>query len=209
MVHAWGGEAITRALEAGAASIEHGIFLTADQAALAAERGATLVPTLRIYLLVQQMIAAGSLPAAFAARVAEAVAAHPAAVRRARDAGVAIALGSDYSTPAQHGTNLAELAELRRAGLDADEALTAGTAAGARLLDDGGDPLAGRIVPGAVADAVLLRADPADPATFTDPSSVVAVVQDGRLVSGTAAPQLPAPSSRTAESRHPSDRSIS
>lgn len=189
MVHAWGGDAITHALEAGAASIEHGIFLTLEQAELGAETGAVLVPTLRIYLLVAEMIRAGLLPAAFAARVAEAVAAHPAAVRRARDAGMPIAVGTDYSTPDQHGTNPRELAELRRAGLSADEVLTAATVTGARLLAsveragtaDALD-LAGRIAPGARADALLLRVDPRTPEAFDRPDAVALVIQDGRAV---------------------------
>lgn len=189
MVHAWGGDAITHALEAGAASIEHGIFLTPEQAELGAETGAVLVPTLRIYLLVAEMIRAGLLPAAFAARVAEAVAAHPAAVRRARDAGMPIAVGTDYSTPDQHGTNPRELAELRRAGLSADEVLTAATVTGARLLASveragTGDALdlAGRIAPGARADALLLRVDPRTPEAFDRPDAVALVIQDGRAV---------------------------
>jgi len=212
MVHAWGGPAITDALDAGVASIEHGIFLTPEQAALGTERGTVLVPTLTIYLLVQEMIAAGRLPASFGPRVAEAVRAHPAAVRTARDAGMPIAVGSDYSTPEQHGTNLREVAELRRAGLDADEALTAATVTGARLLAapsrtaNGRDPLdlAGRLVPGARADAVLLRSDPAVAETFRDPDAVVAVVQEGRLVFRHPGSDLP--SHLTALAR-PHDRS--
>lgn len=222
MVHAWGGEAVTHALDAGVASIEHGIFLTPDQARLGAERAAVLVPTLHIYRLVQAMIAAGSLPAAFGARVAEAVEAHPAAVRRARDAGMAIAMGSDFSTPEQHGTNLREIAELRRAGLDADEALVAATRTGARLLAGGSRDagaaealdLAGRISPGAVADAVLLRADPSLADTFWDPDVVVGVIQDGRLLSrhplsDAAAPDdSPAPLLRTTRPHSDPERSI-
>ena len=52
LVHAWGGDAIDFAIEAGVLSIEHAIYLTAEQAARAAERATVLVPTLRIYRLV-------------------------------------------------------------------------------------------------------------------------------------------------------------
>ncbi|QZY53418.1 amidohydrolase family protein [Leucobacter tenebrionis] len=134
MVHAWGGAAIDDAIEAGALSIEHGIFLSDDQARRAAERGMTLVPTLRIYRLVQRMIDAGVLPAALRARVDEAVGAHPRAVLRARDAGLAIALGTDYGTPDQHGTNGLEFDALVEAGLSPEEALVAATRGGAELL---------------------------------------------------------------------------
>lgn len=189
MVHAWGGAAIDRAIEAGAASIEHGMFLTAEQAARAAERGLVLVPTLRIYRQVRAMIEAGELPAAFAARVDEAVAAHPGAVRLARDAGLSIALGSDSGTPAQHRTALREFAALVDAGLSPEEALVAATRTGAELLASTAEPgspaPSGRIAVGEVADAVLLNVDPSDPANrnaIGDPSAVDAVILGGRAI---------------------------
>ena len=44
--HAYGGEGLTAAVEAGVRSIEHGGFLTEEQAVLMARRGCWLVPTL-------------------------------------------------------------------------------------------------------------------------------------------------------------------
>ena len=195
MVHAWGGPAVDHAIEAGALSLEHGIFLTDAQAARAAARGMTLVPTLRIYRLVQRMIDAGALPSAFRARVEEAIAAHPRAVLRARDAGLPIALGTDFGTPEQHGANATEFDALVAAGLAPAEALVAATRSGAELLarvagepGDGAAPgtdggaLAGRIAEGAPADAVLLRRDPREPGALADPRSIVAVLLAGRWV---------------------------
>ena len=194
MVHAWGGSAISDAIEAGAASIEHGIFLTPDQARAAAHAGVTFVPTLVIYRLVRGMIAQGSLPQAFDARVAEAVAAHPDAVRLARDAGVKLALGSDFGTPSQHGTAATEFDALAAAGLSPAEVLIAATRGGAELMARVGsgsgtsDALAegdaaGRIAQGATADAVLLNRSPLEPGALQDPSAVVGIVLDGRYVS--------------------------
>lgn len=188
MVHAWGGAAVDHAIEAGASSIEHGMFLTAAQARRAAERGLVLVPTLRIYRQVRAMIDAGELPEAFAARVDEAVAAHPGAVRLARDAGLGIALGSDSGTPAQHRTALCEFGALLDAGLAPEEALVAATRTGAELLAGAaGETSApsGRIAPGEIADAVLLNIDPSDPANrdaIGDPSAVDAVILGGRTI---------------------------
>ena len=192
MLHAWGGRAIDDAIAAAEAfaqvpvSIEHGIFLTPEQAKRAAAAHVTFVPTLRIYRLVQGMISRGELPAHFGARVAEAVQAHPHAVRIARDADLAIALGTDYGTPAQHGTGSLELEALVAAGLTRTEALTAATRAGAALLA-GVDPdqnraTAGLIAPGAPADAVLLTRDPREPEALTDPGSIAAVILAGRVV---------------------------
>lgn len=183
MVHAWGGQAIDDAIEAGAMSIEHGIFLTDAQASRAAARDMTLVPTLRIYRLVQRMIASGSLPSAFRSRVDEAAAAHPRAVLRARDAGLSIALGTDYGTAEQHGSNRLEFDQLVEAGLTPQESLVAATRAGAELLARvSGDPASepdGRIAEGSVADAVILRDDPRKPGALSDPSAVAAVVLAG------------------------------
>ncbi|MBT0768693.1 amidohydrolase family protein [Kineosporia sp. J2-2] len=176
MVHTWGGESVDWAIEAGAGSLEHAMYLTQDQARRAAEAGLTYVPTLTIYQWLHDRIASGALPGVPLARIADAVTAHPQAVRAARDAGLPIALGSDFGTQQQHGTNLTEIAALIRAGLTGPEALLAATRNGAQLLNDAAG---GVIAPGYRADAILLDADPTDPATFADASPVVAVIQNG------------------------------
>ncbi|QIK63929.1 amidohydrolase family protein [Leucobacter viscericola] len=185
MVHAWGGQAIDDAIEAGAMSIEHGIYLTDAQAKRAANRGMTLVPTLRIYRLVQRMISSGALPSAFRARVDEAVVTHPRAVLRARDAGLPVALGTDYGTAEQHGSNRREFDALVEAGLTPGEALVAATRAGAALLSRVAVDLTvvsdGRIAEGSIADAVILRNDPNIPGVLSAPEAVFAVVRGGHF----------------------------
>lgn len=194
MVHAWGGAAIDRALDAGVASIEHGMYLTPDQARHGAEVGATFVPTLRIYRLVRDMIANGTLPAQFAARVDEAITRHPAAVRAARNAGFSIALGTDFGTVDQHGTNRLEFDALVDAGLAPHEALLAATRGGAALLARAAPEVPeaglsaqphvapGVIADGAVADAVVLRRDPREPGALSDPTAIVGVLLAGRWI---------------------------
>jgi imidazolonepropionase-like amidohydrolase len=112
-------------------------------------------------------------------RIVDVIETHELVVRRARDSGLPLAIGSDFTLPWQHGTNLVEIGALQRAGLANGEALLAATSNGARLLLDGGS---GVIAAGHRADAVLLCRDPSDPATFENPSSVAAVVKDGILV---------------------------
>jgi imidazolonepropionase-like amidohydrolase len=95
MVHAFGGEGIDNAVRAGVRSVEHGIFLTEEQAALMAERGCFLVPTLAILRDVIAWAEAG-LVAPYAIRKALDLKARiGSAVRIAREAGVKIALGTD------------------------------------------------------------------------------------------------------------------
>ncbi|GAA3633667.1 amidohydrolase family protein [Kineosporia mesophila] len=179
MVHTWGGESIDWAIDSGAGSIEHGMYLTAGQARRAAEAGLTFVPTLTIYRHLRDLIESGALTGVPLARITDAIAAHDRAVLHARDAGLPLALGSDFGSPEHHGTNLVEIGALLRAGLSGPQALLAATRNGARLLRD---EAGGVIAPGKRADAVILDADPTDPATYDDPSHVVAVIQEGHLV---------------------------
>ena len=145
----------------------------------AADAGLTLVPTLTIYRHVRDMVLDGRLDGIPWPRIVDVIEAHELVVRRARDSGLPLAVGSDFTVPSQHGTNIVEVGALQRAGLTSGEALLAATSNGARLLRDGGS---GVIAAGHRADAVLLSGDPSDPATFENPSSVAAVVKDGILV---------------------------
>ncbi len=165
MAHAWGGPSLPWLVEAGVASIEHGIHLTAADARLLAANDVALVPTVAVYRWTAD---SHGLPAVIRDRAARAADAHPAAVAAARDAGVRIALGTDAGTPRQHGANLAEIAALVDAGLTAREALHAATVAGRELLGS------------ASTDLVVLDVDP-HRVDELSADRVVAVVVDGRL----------------------------
>jgi imidazolonepropionase-like amidohydrolase len=178
MVHAWGGDALTHSIAAGVASVEHGMFLTERQADAGAARGVVLVPTLAIYSEVAEMARRGELPERVRARASRVVEAHPRAVRRAVEAGMTVAMGSDFGTTDQHGRNLTEIDHLAAAGLGAAGALVAATQAGARLLGSG----TGVLEPGQVFDAVLLTSDPTDTAVLRDPRTVETVFLGGAAV---------------------------
>ena len=178
MVHAWGGDALTHSIAAGAASVEHGMFLTERQADAGAAGGVVLVPTLAIYSEVAEMARRGELPERVRARASRVVEAHPRAVRRAVEAGMTVAMGSDFGTTDQHGRNLTEIDHLAAAGLGAAGALVAATQAGARLLGRG----TGVLEPGQVFDAVLLTSDPTDTAVLRDPRTVETVFLGGAAV---------------------------
>ena len=178
------------------------------------------------------MIDAGRLPVRLRPWVADAVARHPAAVRLARDAGVPIAVGTDSGTTEQHGTGREEMAALLAAGLSPEEMLIAATVTGARLLASARNrfasnsdraeaslssssfpslsllPLAGKIVDGARADAVLLRRDPRTEAALRDPALVAGVLLGGVLVpgAGTAKDRDPEPSADPGARRDPGTR---
>lgn len=179
MVHAWGGPALDQAIDRGARSVEHAVYLTAAQAQRAAEAGTFVVPTVWIYADVLRLATEGVLPRALAPAAQRAVAAHPDALRHCLEAGVPLAMGTDAGLPSQHGHNLHEVAAMIEAGVPTEVALLAATAGGVRLLDGEADaPLS----PGAPADLVVFARDPATPEALRDPGAVVAVVQGGRVV---------------------------
>ena len=179
MVHCYGGEGLRYALEAGVRSIDHGLLLTEEDAQLMAARGCWLVPTVTIQRDLQRWAAEGTLPAAASGPLREAASHWGEAVKIARAYGVKIALGSDYITREQHGTNLREIASVAEAGLTTEEALLAGTRNGAELLSIG--DRYGRIAPGYAFDAILLDDDPGDLA-FARQGKVGGVFKSGRPV---------------------------
>jgi len=156
MAHAQGTQGIARAVEAGARSIEHGIYLDERTAELMRERGAFLVPTLLAPLQVLRMADRGVVLAAGVVDKARAVMErHRAAVALAVRAGVPLAMGTDAGV-GPHGENLDELALLQEAGLSIESALAAATSVAARLLRIDG---IGRIAEGATADLVVFSGD--------------------------------------------------
>ena len=178
MAHALGGSAIATAVRAGVRSIEHGLWLAESDAAAMAAAGTFLVPTLGIYAHLADT--AGSLPRPVAERAAAAGAVVGQAVRIAREAGVRIALGTDFAHRDMHGRNLAEIAQLVRAGLPLAEALLAATANGADLCGVGS--VTGRLQVGYRFDAIVLDTDPSDAEIFAVPESVTGVFAGGRAV---------------------------
>lgn len=152
-VHAMVDEAMRRAVEAGADTIEHGYGGSRETYALMAKKGTALLPTL-------------SAPEAIASYFPEAprgeaaveqvdIAARGFAL--AREEGVIIGCGSDVGVFA-HGTNARELAAIVRLGMSPIDALSAATAVNARILGKSDD--LGQIRPAFVADLVAVRGDP-------------------------------------------------
>jgi imidazolonepropionase-like amidohydrolase len=160
MSHAQGADGIKNAVRAGIRSIEHGIFLDDEGISLMLERGTWLVPTLSAPQAVVDLVeAGGSLPEAVVAKAHAVIEIHRLAVRRAIEAGVKVAMGTD-SGVGPHGSNLREVELMTDVGLSPAQALVATTSEAARLLDVA-DEL-GTIEPGKRADLVVIDGDPLD-----------------------------------------------
>ena len=173
--HAYGGPGLTNAVQAGVRSIEHGGFLTEEQASLMAASGCFLVPTLSAMRDVLRWAEEGSLTPTQCAKILDFGLDIGACVRLAKEYGVKLASGTDYISRTQHGGNLEELLLMREAGLTVEEALLAATAGGAELC--GVADRLGRIAEGYQFDAVVLDDDPADLSGFASGGAVSGVFQ--------------------------------
>ncbi|MDQ0451675.1 imidazolonepropionase-like amidohydrolase [Brevundimonas nasdae] len=157
--HAHGVDGINAFLRAGGDSIEHGTYLDDQSIRLFKQNNAWLVPTLLAGDFVAR-VASGPDNFFTPAQTAKALEAGPKMLdmaRRAHNAGVKIAFGTDSGVSA-HGDNAQEFALLVRAGLTPLEAIQAATVGAAEHLKIADE--AGKIAVGRAADIVAVAGDP-------------------------------------------------
>ena len=152
-VHAMVDEAMRRAVEAGADTIEHGYGGSRATFALMAKKGVGFLPTLTAPEAIAQYARGGREDDSRDERVALA----EQGFRNARAEGVKIGCGSDVGVFA-HGTNHRELSWMVRLGMSPIEAVTAATAVNAQILRE--ENALGQIRPRFHADLVAVRGDP-------------------------------------------------
>jgi imidazolonepropionase-like amidohydrolase len=155
--HAHGTEGIKAAVRAGVASIEHGSMLDDEAVQLMKQHGTYLVPTLLAGFTVESLATAHKLPPAIAAKALAIAPRIHDSFKRAVDAGVKIALGTDAGVM-QHGTNAREFALMVKYGMSPMQAIQAGTLNGATLL--GREAEVGSLERGKLADLVAVKGDP-------------------------------------------------
>lgn len=158
LVHTWGGVTIDWSIQSGVESIEHGIFLTEDQAGRLAHSGVAFVPTTSIYRIAADPNGVLALNPIICERAARAAESHSKAINYAKREGVSIGFGTDYATPALHGYNLQELDTLIDYGLSRREAWQSATKTAADILGSGNE--LGQIAEGFIADAVVFKVNP-------------------------------------------------
>ncbi len=176
--------AIWTAVEAGIDSIEHGAPIDDITLRKMAERGTFLVPTLSVGLGLPELEEESDLP--FSPEVIEWMRRldrqTKETVRRAHDAGVSIALGTDAGCPSvRHGTNASELELLVSCGLSPMEAIVAGTRNAA--INIGRSHELGLIAPGQLADLVVVDGDPlGDIRLLREAARILMVMKKGEVV---------------------------
>jgi len=156
--HAHGKEAIRRAILGGVDSIEHGTFADAEIFKLMKEHGTWLVPTVSAGEFVAEK---AKLPDFFPAAIRpKAAAIGPqiqGTLRRAYEAGVKIAFGTDTGV-SPHGQNAHEFELMVGAGMPAAVAIQAATVRAAELLKREKD--LGSLAAGRYADVIAVDGDP-------------------------------------------------
>ncbi len=158
MAHAQSTAGIKNALKAGIGSIEHGIWLDDEAIEMMKKQGVYLVPTL---VAPRDVIAfaeanPGALPDVMVQKAKAVADDHSASIRKAIQAGVKIAMGTD-SGVGPHGRNARELGLMVEHGMTPMQSIIASTLEAARLLRL--DKETGSLEPGKLADLLVVEGD--------------------------------------------------
>ncbi len=168
VAHAGGTDSIKSAITHGAWTLEHGYVLDDEAVAMMVHAGTYYVPTLGLSHLNRGLAYAESeaerawaeahpAPPDYAARAIVAAEAHASGFKKALDAGVPIANGSDLVLP---DGGLLELAQLVRRGMTEWQAIVAATRTSADVCLVGDER--GTVEPGKAADLLAVGSNPLD-----------------------------------------------
>jgi len=164
-VHAGGVHGVKAAIQAGAHSVEHGYVLDDEAIAMFVEQGTFWIPTLALsHLTVDQAVTEHEkeythrwpIPDALKERANKAAPIHEAGFKKALEAGVKIACGSDTGPPADGA--LLELGLLVRCGMTPMQAIQAATRTAAEVCCVSQD--LGTVERGKLADLVVVDKSP-------------------------------------------------
>lgn len=180
--HCYTGPAVSRAVQLGIRSIEHGNFADDTSLKEILDAGAFLVPTLATYRYLAEEGEAHGLPPASQAKVGNLFDAGLDALDRAWRIGVPVAFGTDLLGP-MHRHQAREF-ELRARVQPLADVIRSATTVAAQLL--GIDDHVGLVRPGFAADLVAYDRDPlSTPAVLADPARHLRMVMvGGRILLG-------------------------
>jgi len=180
MAHAQAVEGIKNAVRAGVHSIEHGIYLDDEAIQLMLEHETFLVPTLLAPAAVVETGAEVGMPDHAIRKAREVIDVHIDSIRRAHEAGIKIAKGTDAGVM-PHGTNLRELGLMVDIGMTPMEAIIATTKTAAECL--GWQDQVGTVEVGKLADIVIAKTDPLrDIRSLENRDNIAVVMKGGEVV---------------------------
>jgi imidazolonepropionase-like amidohydrolase len=155
--HAHSAQGIKNAINAGVASVEHASRIDNEGIALAKKRGTYLVMDIYDEECIEAAGKAGAIPADFLAHDAELGQIQRDNFRKALQAGVKLAFGTDAGVCA-YGTSGKQFAFMVKYGMTPMQAIQSATSAAADLL--GHSDVLGSIRAGKFADIVAVEGDP-------------------------------------------------
>ncbi|WP_137285375.1 metal-dependent hydrolase family protein [Halorussus salinisoli] len=176
--HAHCPEGIQACLDAGVRSIEHGIWMDEESMNRIAESEVYLTLT---YATMFALVEDERRPEWMRDNADRALDHHLSMLPRARERGVAFAMGTDAGTALPNGHNGRELElMIREGGFDPEDTIEVCTERTAAMLglDD-----VGRIEQGYIADFIAVKGDPIEDAELlSDPQNIHLVVKDGEVM---------------------------
>jgi len=156
VAHAHGTEGIKNAVRAGVRSVDHGSLLDEEAVALMAERGTFLVSDIYNGDFIAEEGEREGWPEETLRKNRETTEAQRDGFRKAVEAGVRIAYGTD-SGVYPHGWNARQLPYMVRYGMTPMQAIQSATIRAAELI--GWEEQLGSVEPGKLADVVGVRGD--------------------------------------------------
>ena len=180
MAHAYSPRAVTRAVQAGVRSIEHGNLIDAATARVMKEHGAYLVPTLSTYQALSNEGARLGWSGEMLDKLAMVQQRGIESLQIARSEGVPIVFGTDLLGH-MHDQQSGEF-DLRTQAMSPVEALQSATIVAARMMRQQGQ--IGELVAGAWADLLIVDGDPTQELSMlTRPDTGIRLImQAGRVV---------------------------
>jgi imidazolonepropionase-like amidohydrolase len=178
--HAYSAKAIERAVRAGVRTIEHGNLIDAPTAALMAEKGAYIVPTLVAYDSLKKRGPDFGLSEYSLAKNERVLDAGVRSLELCREAGVKIGFGSDLLGQLQ--TDHCNEFAIRSQVMSPQEIIRSATLVNAEIVRQEGR--LGELVPGAFADLLVVDGDPfRDLGVFrSDGRNIRAIMVRGQFV---------------------------